>query len=189
MASLSALNWVVARFVPLGYGFPRILLDVPPFTLLGILLALSTWAGIKEEAAFRGYMQGPIERRCGPVVAILVVSAIFGLFHLGNWHPKMTVARMFFIVAASVGYGIQAYLTRSILPGIVLHATGDAVGLSILWWMSVQAGSARSREAVAAWSDPLFWAQVLETVFLGLGAVWAFRRLALAARSEREGKA
>lgn len=188
MASLFALTWVVGRFVPLGYGLPKILLEVPPFTLLGMLLVLSAWAGIKEEAAFRGYMQGPIERRHGPVVAILIVSAVFGLFHLGDWQSRMTVARMFFILAASVGYGIQVYLTQSILPGIVLHAAGDAVGIGILWWMSVHVSSGGARAPVPAWSDPLFWVQVLETVVLGIGAVWAFCRLALAARTEGDGR-
>jgi membrane protease YdiL (CAAX protease family) len=35
-------------------------------------------AGVVEETAFRGYVQGGIERRHGPVVAILVTVACLG---------------------------------------------------------------------------------------------------------------
>lgn len=44
---------------------------------------------ISEEASFRGYMQGPIERRHGPVVAILVTGTLFGLAHFT--HPGVLV--------------------------------------------------------------------------------------------------
>jgi membrane protease YdiL (CAAX protease family) len=41
------------------------------------------------------------------------------------------------IVIASVGYGILAYLTGSILPGAVLHASGDIMSFGLLWsWSS-----------------------------------------------------
>jgi hypothetical protein len=39
-------------------------------------------AGIIEESAFRGYMQGPIERRYGLLVAILITGTMFAIVHL-----------------------------------------------------------------------------------------------------------
>ena len=42
--------------------------------------------GVSEEAGFRGYMQGPLMRRYGPVVAVLVVSVVFWVAHFN--HPS-----------------------------------------------------------------------------------------------------
>jgi membrane protease YdiL (CAAX protease family) len=178
MGSSFALHWVVGRFVTFGYGIPEPLVPFPFFTLLSILLVLSLAAGVVEESAFRGYMQGPIERRHGIVVAILVVSVVFGLGHLTDWQPAMTLARMFFIVTAAVLYGILVHLTDSIRPGIVLHAVGDAIGICWIWWIAARRGAGPDEAVVAAASDPVFWGTCLAVVGLGSAAAWAFVRLA-----------
>jgi membrane protease YdiL (CAAX protease family) len=187
MVSSFALQWVVGRLAPLRYAVPDVLQQFPAVTLLAIVFTVSAVAGIVEEAAFRGYMQGSIERRHGPAVAILVVSLVFGLGHLTDWQPSMTVARMFFIVAASVVYGILAHLVDSILPGLVLHATGDAIGISWIWWLSAHRGSGSSERGFAtALTDPSFMMAGVVSIVFGIAAVWAFRRLASVVRSERE---
>jgi len=187
MISSFALHWVVGRLAPLRYGVPEVLQQFPFVTLLGILFMVSAVAGIVEEAAFRGFMQGPIERRHGTAVAILVVSLVFGLRHLTDWQPSMTVARMFFIVAASVVYGILVHEVDSILPGLVLHATGDAIGISWIWWLSTHSGSGSSQRGFAsALTDPSFLVAGVVTVVFGIAAVGAFRRLACVVRSERQ---
>jgi membrane protease YdiL (CAAX protease family) len=187
MVSSFALHWVVGRLTPLRYGVPELLQQFPFVALLFILLMLSAVAGIVEEAAFRGFMQGPIERRHGVAAAILVVSLVFGLGHLTDWQPSMTVARMFFIVTASVVYGILVHLVDSILPGLVLHATGDAVGIVWIWWLSTQPGSGSLQQGLGdALKDPGFLVAGAVTAGFGVAAVWAFRRLARAVRSERE---
>ena len=186
MASSFALHWVVGRVAPLHYVIPDLLQQFPFFTLLSILLMLSVIAGIVEEAAFRGYMQGPIERRHGLAVAIVVVSIVFGLAHLTDLQPSMTIARMFFIVVASVLYGVLVHLTDSIRPGVVLHATGDAIGIVWIWWLTRHPGSGPSQHGLSsALNDTGFWMNGLLSVVFGVAAVWAFRRLARVARSER----
>jgi membrane protease YdiL (CAAX protease family) len=47
-----------------------------------VVWAWALLAGIIEESAFRGYMQGPIERRYGLVVAILITGTMFAIAHL-----------------------------------------------------------------------------------------------------------
>ena len=186
MVSSFALHWVAGRLAPLRYGVPEVLQQFPFVTLLAILLMASAMAGIVEEAAFRGYMQGPIERRHGPAAAILVVSVVFGIGHLTDWQPNMTVARMFFIIIASVVYGILVHLVDSILPGLVLHATGDAIGICWIWWLSRRPGSGSSQQGFAiALRDPVFLVNLVVTVVFGVAAIWAFRRLASVARIER----
>lgn len=179
MASSFALHGVVGRLAPLRYGVPEVLNPFPPVTLLCVLFAISAKAGIVEEAAFRGYMQGPIEKRHGIVVAIVVVSLVFGLGHLTDSQPGMTVSRMFFIVTASVVYGILVHLVDSILPGLVLHATGDAIGICWIWWLSTHPGSGYSQLGFAdALRDRGFLVNGVVTIVFGVAAVWAFRRLA-----------
>jgi membrane protease YdiL (CAAX protease family) len=185
LAGSFALQWMVGRLTPLGYGIPGPLEAFPTFTLLAILFTLSVVAGVVEEAAFRGYMQGPIEKRHGIGAAIIVVSVVFGAAHLADAQPSMTVARMSFIVLAAVLYGIMVYLTNSILPGVVIHAMGNAIGLGWIWWLSRTSGSqADPRGFAAASSEPQFWMNGTAALVFGVATVWAFRRLAQAARSE-----
>ena len=56
--------------------------QVPSLTVVSLLLMGAPVAGIVEEAAFRGYMQGPIERRYGLPVAILITGTMFAVAHL-----------------------------------------------------------------------------------------------------------
>jgi membrane protease YdiL (CAAX protease family) len=54
-----ALHWVAGRLAPLRYAVPDVLQQFPAVTLLAIVFTVSAVAGIVEEAASRGYMQGP----------------------------------------------------------------------------------------------------------------------------------
>lgn len=183
MSSVGALHFVLARFeTPRFEGFYRLFaLNIHPLILTAVLLELSAVAGIVEEAAFRGYMQTPIERRYGPAVAIIVVGVVFVLFHFADSNVPMSVTRVFFIFAAAVNYGMLTHLTGSIRPGIVLHATGDAAGVGLLWWIWMLAGPVRSSRPLgfaAASHDLLFWLYCAEALVLGAAAVWAFLKLA-----------
>ncbi len=184
MVSSFALHRVAARLTPLHYDIPDILQPFSPVALISVLVMLSVMAGVVEEAAFRGYMQGPIEKRHGIVTAIVVVSVVFGAAHLTDWQPDMTVARMFFIVLASVVYGILVHLVDSILPGIVLHATGDAIGIGLIWWFSRDPASASAPAGSTAWQDPSFRVSLAVATVFAIAAVWAFRKLARVTRGD-----
>jgi len=179
IAALTTLTYALARLVPLGLAFPEALQKLPPVTLVTMVVTVSAMAGVVEEAAFRGYMQSRIERRHGPLVAILVVSVFFALAHFPT--SLAAIPRMCLIVIASVGYGILAYLTGSILPGLVLHAAGDIVGFGLLW-LSLRGVSVTSHTSASGFSNPDFWVNALETIVLGILTVLAFRRLAAASK-------
>jgi len=89
-------------------------------------------AGITEEAAFRGYMQGPIEQRYGLMPAILVNGSMFGLLHFPN-HPDAVLAMLLYYIAVAAVYGGLTWACNSILPALVLHAGGDIWSLTLLW--------------------------------------------------------
>ena len=65
-------------------------LDVSNYPLVTVILWVvmsAVVSGVVEETAFRGYMQGPIERRHGLLVAILVTGSLFGFSHFA--HPEV----------------------------------------------------------------------------------------------------
>ena len=89
-------------------------------------------AGITEEAAFRGYMQGPVERRYGLAPAILVNGTVFGLLHFPN-HPDAVLTMLPYYLAVAAVYGGITWSCNSILPALVLHVGGDIWSLTRLW--------------------------------------------------------
>jgi hypothetical protein len=134
------------------------------------------WPGSTTDARRRDLRAHPLSARLwrwSLLAGGLAMASLFALaWVVGRFVP--------------LGYALPEPLREvpPFLPGIVLHAVGDAVGIGILWWTSLHVSSGGARMPVPAWSDSLFWVQVLETGVLGIGAVWAFRRLALAARTE-----
>ena len=152
---------------------------IPPVTLFFLVLMGSAVAGIVEEAAFRGYMQRPVEKRHGPLPAILITGILFGFAHFT--HPETTILLMPFYLGAAVVYGMMAYLTDSILPGMVLHAVGDVfVGLAFLTAGQSEWQTSANPEPLI-WkngTDYSFWLSFVFFVISFIAAVWAFRSLA-----------
>ncbi len=168
MMSLGALHFITASFDPIDYrGFYALFVRVPPLSLVLFILIGSAAAGMVEEAAFRGYMQRMIERRHSRVTATVIVAICFCLVHV-NSVPPLTPTRTLFIFADSILYSVVAQAAGSILPGVVLHAAGDAAGVFLLWWLWANDGLNAHAPA---------WLYLSESVILAAIAVWAYRRL------------
>jgi membrane protease YdiL (CAAX protease family) len=99
-------------------------LSAPPLTAAAILATGVIMTGFIEEAAFRGYMQQPIEERHGAAVAILLVAVLFAAVH----SPPLLVLPLFALGA--VGWGVYVRLARSTVPAMVVHAAVDAVAFT-----------------------------------------------------------
>lgn len=178
---------VVNRLVRLPAQPGEDLSNIPFVTLAVSLLMASVVAGVVEEASFRGYMQGPIERRHGPVVAILVTGSLFGFLHFT--HPEVTLVLMPYYLAVGAIYGALAYLTNSILPGMVLHAGGNALGYMDLFASGRAEWQASSSPAPLVWetgADASFWGSCVVAFFALTATVWAYAALARVARSACE---
>jgi membrane protease YdiL (CAAX protease family) len=163
-----------------AYKLPVDFSTLPPWTVISLLLAISVSAGVVEEAAFRGYLISPIARRHGWPVAILVSGVMFFVAHLN--HAYLTLAHLPFFLAVSAVHGLLVYLTGSILPSIVLHATADFL------FIPFQYGLIGNLSVEPVWRtgvDSAFLACVAMVVVFGLAAVPAFRRLATVIRGER----
>ncbi len=171
--SFVALVTVWGRIIPLQAWTISGVSGFSALTTICLMLGAAAEAGIIEEAAFRGYMQGPMEKRYGAPSAILVVSLIFGIVHLANGSRELTWLLPYTLFGAILG--ILAYLTNSIVPGIFLHSGLDAAR----FWLAWRGGSASPRRLI--WQtgpDVTFWTNSAVAVVFGILAVLALRRLA-----------
>src|SRR3954467_13325936 len=155
---------VVNRLVLLPEQRLPDLSTVPHFTVLSLLLMAAPVAGIVEEAAFRGYMQGPIERRHGSIVAILITGTMFAIAHL-----DFTLVLWPYYVAVAAIYGTVTYLTNSILPAVVLHTSGNLYSNFDLWLHGKAEWQAASGPAALIWNtgaNTSFWMESLALVLV-----------------------
>lgn len=95
----------------------------PVLTVIAWVVMSAVVAGVVEETAFRGYIQGGIERRHGLTTAILVTGGLFGLSHFT--HPEVGLVLLPFYLMVAAVYGLLAAATNSIYPSMLLHAGGN----------------------------------------------------------------
>jgi membrane protease YdiL (CAAX protease family) len=159
------------------------LAHVPHTTAIALLLMAAPVAGIVEEAAFRGYMQGPIERRYGLPVAITITGTMFALAHL----DFTLVLWPYYVVVAAL-YGTVTSMTRSILPAVVLHTVGNLYSNFDLWLHGRSDWQAPANGPALLWNtgpDLAFWTAVAGFVLALLATLAAFARLAAVSSSRR----
>ena len=153
---------------------PNALSDVsayPRFTVGLMILMGSLVAPLMEEAGFRGYFQGALERQLSGPLAIAISSLIFALAHgptQGFLWPKL----LFYFLVGIV-FGATAYFTNSILPAIPVHFVGLLIFFTLIWPQD----AARPLLANAG-TDSWFWIHVAQSVVFTILAIYAFQRLA-----------
>jgi membrane protease YdiL (CAAX protease family) len=172
--ALLAFVSVMARVVTLPASAPLTLPEGMPRATAFLLLVMSSIvAGVTEEAAFRGYMQGPIERRYGLAPAILVNGTAFGLLHFAN-HPDDVLTMLPYYIAVSAVYGGLTWAANSILPALVLHAGGDVWSLGRLWL------TGRPEWQLSEAPVSTIWQGGIDTAFLmAMGALLLFAALTI----------
>jgi membrane protease YdiL (CAAX protease family) len=159
---------------------------MPLVTMSILLITASIVAGVTEEAAFRGYMQGPIERKHGALVAILVTGTVFGLAHY-NHHPTAVLVLLPYYIAISAIYGGLAAATNSILPGLALHVGGDVFSFMRLWTTGQPEWQAASTPPPLVWQTGVDFAFVRSVVVFAVlcgAAAWAYRATRRVARAQ-----
>ena len=186
LVSVLLLQGVLSRLVALP---PQRDLDVAKSPALSVLLWVlmsGVVAGVVEETAFRGYLQRPIERRHGPVIAILVTGTLFGLVHFT--HAEVTLVLLPYYVAVAAVYGALAHLTDSTLPSMVLHGGGNVFSAFDLFARGRSEWQLSAAPPLLIWQtgpDAAFLANSAALLVVGAAAVWAYRELSRAARASR----
>ena len=190
LVSVLLLQGVISRVVALPQQRDLDVSQYPVLTVLLWVLMSAVVSGVVEETSFRGYVQRPIERRHGPVIAILVTGSLFGLAHFS--HPEVTLVLLPYYMAVAAVYGALAHLTDSTLPSMLLHGGGNALSAFDLF------ARGRSEWQLSAAPDPLVWetgpdaafvASVVGLVVVGVATVWAYAGLSHAARTARRSAA
>jgi len=176
---------VVNRLVVLPEQHLPDLSHVPRMTVIALLLMAAPVAGIVEEAAFRGYMQGPIERRYGLAVAVLITGTMFAVAHL-----DFTLILWPYYVAVAAIYGAVTYQTNSILPAVVLHAGGNLYSNLDLWLHGQAEWQAASVSPGLIWktgADASFLRSSIALFIVSMAAVWAYANLARSVQNHSHG--
>jgi membrane protease YdiL (CAAX protease family) len=121
--SLLAILYIVWIFA----GGSRQPPDMSPYPTtayrFSIVIMGATVSGVVEEVAFRGYMQSGLER-FGAATAIVVTSLVFTLFHGVHGGAALLLLGPGLFMASAL-YGMLAWHTGSILPGMAMHVLGD----------------------------------------------------------------
>jgi membrane protease YdiL (CAAX protease family) len=149
----------------MGGENPLSLPHAPLALLLPGLVMAGLVAGTVEEIAFRGFMQGTLERRFGIVPAILVSGFVWALFHTNHSYfgeEALVWFGIFLSVAAMLG--TVAYRTNSALPGIAIHSVFDIAYF-------VAAGILQPKIAPIAWVQSFASPKDLVAAAAAFGAV------------------
>ncbi len=164
---LSSFCLYVAHRTVAGMGGEGALaLPNAPFTSLlpGLLMAAFV-AGAVEEVAFRGFMQGAIERRLGIVPAVAISGFVWALFHTNHsYFGEEALVWFAIFLAVSTMLGAVAYRTDSLIPGIAVHAGFDAAYF-------VAAGLLHPSTTPIAFVQSIASPQSLLTAAAGAGAI------------------
>jgi len=174
LAAAMGIAFMTYRFAALpdaAYRAPLEVASLPAWTLVSVFAALALTAGVVEEAAFRGYMLTGVQRHYGWAVGIALVTVLFYLAHLS--HAYATLAFVPFFLAHGLALGLLVFYTRSIVPGIVLHALSDFIVLPMQYGVIPSAGQ---------------WAFVWQgwlSLLAGAASIPAFRQLARVMALER----
>ena len=91
---------------------------------LTVILLMAVLPAVCEELAFRGFIFGGLERDGNWGRAIVVTAVMFGLSH-GVLQQSIAATFMGMVL------GWVAYRTGSVLPGILLHFTNNAMSVSM----------------------------------------------------------
>ncbi|MGZ3602906.1 MAG: CPBP family intramembrane glutamic endopeptidase [Ktedonobacterales bacterium] len=143
----------------------------PFFTVALVLVMASLVSSVPEEAGIRGYFQGALERRVGAVAAILIPALVIAPGHAQT--QGFVWPTLVFYLCADIMLGVMAYLTGSIVPGVVVHSLGLLVFFTLVW------PGDTIRQLVGAGSANLwYWLHVAQVLIFAALAILAFVRLA-----------
>lgn len=147
---LAIALWL-AEAAPIGDSLGQTMEQTSLAVRLAFFAAAVGLAPLSEELLYRGTLQTSLAVRVGVVPACLLQAAFFALMHPRG--PQV----MAIIFVGGVGYGMLALWRGCLLPGIVAHATFNAVAVGWLFtlvWFNAHQSAGTMAEAA---QDPAWW--------------------------------
>jgi membrane protease YdiL (CAAX protease family) len=121
------LLWVAKQFIALGQGSPFwVLLEKKWTASFWLFMAVASFAyqPVIEELFFRGYCQTRLEEDFGGIGAVGITALFFVLGHNQYHHLSvLSIGNMIGLIPCALGLGYVYLRSRSLIPGIILHAT------------------------------------------------------------------
>jgi membrane protease YdiL (CAAX protease family) len=179
--AVTIFSYVMIKLLTESGGVQQVaLLDaltpLPATTVLPLLAMLVLMTAFFEEAAFRGYMQVQLERRYRPAVAIFFTALLFAVVHF----PAPGQLPLF--VFGSLGWGVLTYLSRTILPAVVMHGVVDGVMFFWVWKNPAAFKALLEHNVLRTGASDLFIAWVVVAI---LGTASTIFGLFMLAKSKR----
>lgn len=155
-----ALVAIIVAVAPLIGQQAQVGVALPVSGLIGAIL-LNVWMWlITEETAWRGYALPRLQRRFNPLVASLVLGALWGLWHL----PLFFIADSFQAQIPLVGFLVSTVATSVIIGWVFNHARGSVLIVALLHGLT---------DVAIAFSGVMTSGSVLFWSFVGLQVVVA----------------
>jgi membrane protease YdiL (CAAX protease family) len=152
----------------------------PLLTVATVVVMACAVSSLPEEAAFRGYFQTFLEQKLPAAGAIIVSSLAIAPGHCATQGFVWPIVLFYFLVDTMLG--TIAYLTKSILPGIVVHFIGLLIFFTLVWPRDA------TRPLVGdAGPQPWFWVHVAQIITCGTLALLSFHQLTHVTRPRRAG--
>lgn len=114
-------------FMPVPEAFTELMkqtftMPTDPLSKFGVILVVALAPALCEEAVFRGWLLSSFRGRSTAVVAVVVTSIFFGIFHMSIYR---------FLGTASLGLlmGYMVWHTRSIWPSVLFHFLNNAMSV------------------------------------------------------------
>ena len=170
--ALGALWIFLSDIVHIPAGATPKMNGVPLVTVLSFLIVGSLAAPVSEEAAFRGYAQGILERAWAWAPAAIVGSSL--LFAAAHFMQGLSAPKLGLYFLAGLIFGALAYLTNSLYAAMVVHCIADLEGFLLLWPHDAHPHALMT----AGGHDPLFVPAVAALALFGPLSALAFVRLA-----------
>jgi hypothetical protein len=125
-----------------------------------------------EQAGFWGYGFSILEREFRSPVAAVISALLYILLP----HPPLSDPlwiRLVIYFLAGLTFSALAYLTRSILPGLVVHILGILAFFTLVW------PEDPNRQLISqGGADLWFWLHIAQTILFATLAILAFNYLA-----------
>ena len=173
--------WIAASDVThLPAGIQPRLGAIPLPTALSFLVMSALAAPLSEEAAFRGYAMGILQRAWGFAPAAILGSTV--LFAAAHVLQGLDAVKLGLYFGAGLIFALVAWMTNSLYAAMLVHGLGDVLGFTVLW----------PHDQVAhgmGFDDPLFVPALAALAVFTPLTILAFARLAAVSRGLRSAAA
>jgi len=168
LAAFGGLWIAAADLIHIPAGIQPKMTGVPLPTAISFLVMGALAAPLSEEAAFRGYAMGMLQKAWGSAAAAIVGSSV--LFAAVHFLQGLDPVKLSLYFTAGLLFATIGYLTNSLYAVMVVHSLGDVLGFTVLW----PHDAVRHGMGLA---DPLFVPALAALAVCTPLAILAFRRL------------